>query len=148
MKETEYRRSEAIDFLRVVLCFLIVWNHTSNNILHGFLNPLSLAGGIGNQGFFFMSGYLYSNADILFPYQWLKKRIWKIVKPYWIVSRHLRCTNFRQQCTREKFRKTDISVQRRLNYKLFVKCWYTVDDRFWYTLSVRLHGFISRSSFL
>lgn len=72
-----------ICIIRILSCFLIVWNHTSGAMLNHWGNPLYWAN-IGVQVFFFMSGYLYGGKKIAERTQWLKKNIFKICKPYWI----------------------------------------------------------------
>lgn len=76
-------RSNTINLIRVLSCFLIVWNHISSHILNGVFNKILWAN-IGVQIFFFMSGYLYSDKEIQDKAGWLKKNIVKIIKPYWI----------------------------------------------------------------
>ena len=73
----------SIDFIRILACFFIVWNHTSGHMLGGWGNSLSWAN-IGVQIFFFMSGFLYSKKEICDVGVWRKKNFLKILKPYWI----------------------------------------------------------------
>lgn len=79
----EEKKNYTINLVRIFACLLYVWNHTSDHILHGAFNMISWAN-IGVQISFFMSGYLYSNKRIEDKSIWLKNRILKILKPYWI----------------------------------------------------------------
>ena len=72
-----------ICLIRIIACILIVFTHISNNMLDGKGNRLLWAS-IGVQIFFFMSGYLYSGQVISDRKLWLKKNIYKILKPYYL----------------------------------------------------------------
>lgn len=78
MKEKSY----TLYLLRIIACFLIIWNHTSGHLLNGAYNKWSWAN-TGVQIFFFMSGYLYGGRKIFNKESWIKKQVRKLAVPYW-----------------------------------------------------------------
>lgn len=76
-------RNYTIDLIRIIACWLIVWNHLTGGLLDGAYNKWLWAN-IGVQIFFFMSGYLYGDRCVQDKKEWLKKQLRKIYTPYWI----------------------------------------------------------------
>ena len=72
--------SKAISSIRVLSTMMIVLCH----IFQGLNNELAWWFNIGVQIFLFMSGFLIANSYYKSTWEYLKKRIVRVIVPYWI----------------------------------------------------------------
>ena len=74
-------RIVSISYIRLVATVMIVLCH----YLQAYDNKFAYFFNVGVQVFFLISGFLYGGKKIDFSFDWFKRRVLKIAKPYWVV---------------------------------------------------------------
>ena len=82
MQKIDSEESNILSVVRVIaFVFILLCHFTSSIESIGFLGQIF---NVGNSIFFLLSGYLFGTKDINHPGLWLKRRMVKILIPYYL----------------------------------------------------------------
>ncbi len=88
------KREVHIEIYRIIAMFLIIICHICQESTNTLIVSLGQIFNVGVFCFFFLSGYLYSNKKIENNKEWIKKRLKKILVPFYIFMIILFLINF------------------------------------------------------